>query len=433
MAKKYRGSQEETSRASSRRTFLRHLVGTSVVTASGIVLLPRLTQAGKPGQLPQPGTAGKPGEIPTGGTTGGQVGGSTTGGQVGGTTTGGQVGGAQGGDLEVLNFALLLERLEAAFYNQNAGKAYLTQSGGVQKGPTLIAQLSGAAETPPVNTTASGTGTFELSVDQTMLSYSVQVTGLSGPATAMHIHRGTVGVAGDIVYTLATPVDGAAVGATPINPADLNALLNQGMYLNVHTALNPGGEVRGQLVVTQTPGTGTGTGTTTLQGIVNEIREHENAHVALLEQTLGANAQPAPTFKNLDAPTLQQFLTMAQMLEDVGVSAYLGQLPLIQDKTILATAAGIMAVEGRHAGGLRAYRKGASTADGGDPNITLTEDREAVNRARTREQVLAAIQPFVATPSTDPGTTTGGTVGGTTTGGTTTGGTTSTGGTIPPY
>jgi hypothetical protein len=181
--------------------------------------------------------------------------------------------------------------------------------------------------------------------------------------------------------------------------------------------------------------------------------------VTLLTGLLGSLAQAAPTFQNLDAPTLQQFLTMAQTFEDVGVSAYEGQIPLIQDKGILATVDGIQAIEGRHAGGLRAYRKLVSTAEGGDPNTMLTEDGQAVNSPRTMAQVLALVAPYIVggtttpttpttttptttTPTTTtPTTTTGGTTGGTTTGttgtttgttGATTGGTAGTG-TIPSY
>jgi hypothetical protein len=407
-----REPQEETRKASSRRTFLQQAAGTGIATVAGVSLLPRLAEAGKPGELP---TAGKPvAGVPPAQTPPPVSGGGETPKPVSPEPPKSpQVGGALGGDLEVLNFALLLERLEAAFYNQNYQKGYLTGST-VQK-QSFQAILTGSELTPPITTAATGTGNFELSQDQTMLSYDVQLAGLSGPATGMHLRRGARGVAGDIVYTLNTPdATGRAVGATPINPTDINDLLNQGLYLSVPTAANPAGEVRGQIVVLQAPGTGVPGTTGTLKAIVDEIRDHENAHVALLEQALGANAQPSPQFQNLDAPTLQQFLTMAQTFEDVGVSAYLGQLPLIQDNQTLSTAGGIMAVEARHAGGLRAYRKTASTAEGGDPNITLTEDREPVNRVRTREQVLAAIQPYLVggttpTPITNPTTPTSGT------------------------
>jgi hypothetical protein len=171
---------------------------------------------------------------------------------------------------------------------------------------------------------------------------------------------------------------------------------------------------------------------------VQEIRAHHNAHVAMLEQTLGTNAQPVPTFQNVDAPTLQQFLTMAQTMEDLGASAHAGLIPLVQDKTILAMVAGVAIVEGRHAGAIRTYRKIASTAEGGDPNLTLTEDGSAVQVARTPQQVLDAVQGFVTGGITDtsvflPGTTgTGSTDDGTgngTGGGTGTGGNGTTGGT----
>src|SRR5262249_11732655 len=166
------------------------------------------------------------------------------------------VGGAQGGDLDVLNFALLLEQLEAAFYNQNANKPYLTGGGTAQKGTSFTASLSGAAEVPPINTAATGTASFALRQDQTLLSYNVQATGLSSTAVAMHLHRGAIGVPGDIVYTLNTPVNGMAVGATPLNPSDLNTLLTGGFYINIHTQTYPGGEIRGQGLEGGAPGTG---------------------------------------------------------------------------------------------------------------------------------------------------------------------------------
>jgi hypothetical protein len=151
-------------------------------------------------------------------------------------------------------------------------------------------------------------------------------------------------------------------------------------------------------------------GTGTLKSMIAEIRDHENAHVALLEGALGAKAGPKPTFQGLDAPTLTQFLTMSQTFEDVGVSAYLGQAPLINDKGYLATAAAIMDIEARHAGGIRSYRKtvpsNGNPPDGGDPNITLTEDREALNRVRTKAEVLTLVAPFIvgAATATNPGT-----------------------------
>src|SRR5438874_1180391 len=94
MSKKYHGMPEEI-KAPSRRTFLQQLLGTSLASAAGVALLPRVSWAGKGPTTPPPpqGTGQQP--------------------QTGGT--GKPVAGAQGGDLDVLNFALLLEQLEAAF------------------------------------------------------------------------------------------------------------------------------------------------------------------------------------------------------------------------------------------------------------------------------------------------------------------------------
>src|SRR5207253_223267 len=96
---------------------------------------------------------------------------------------------------------------------------------------------------------------------------------------------------------------------------------------------------------------------------------------------------------------------------------------LIQDKGILATAGGIMDVEARHAGGLRAYRKVVGTAEGGDPNLTLTEDGQPLNPARTEAQVLAIIQPYIVGAGTGTGTGNTGTGNNTGTGSTGTGST----------
>jgi hypothetical protein len=84
---------------------------------------------------------------------------------------------------------------------------------------------------------------------------------------------------------------------------------------------------------------------------------------------------------------------------------------------VLVTILAIALDDARHAGAIRAYRRAASTADGGDPNLTLTEDGGAQNVARNRDQALAFIQPFLAggtapgigtgTTPTQPGTGTG--------------------------
>jgi hypothetical protein len=114
----------------------------------------------------------------------------------------------------------------------------------------LYALPNGGEETPPNTSTATGLGRFVLTPDHTQLIYEVHVSGLSGPATAMHLHMAARGVSGNVIIPLATPTsdNGESVGCVPV-PAGVDAaLLAQQMYLNIHTAAFGGGEVRGQVV-----------------------------------------------------------------------------------------------------------------------------------------------------------------------------------------
>ena len=127
------------------------------------------------------------------------------------------------------------------------------------------AQLTGAAERPdPVATAATGTATINFTPGAgntgQLILYSVTVTGLSGPATAAHIHgpAGLDAAAPVIVGLTITSgsttggiIDGtiASTGHPTITMDSLVALMRNGnSYVNVQTAANPDGEIRGQIV-----------------------------------------------------------------------------------------------------------------------------------------------------------------------------------------
>ena len=100
----------------------------------------------------------------------------------------------------------------------------------------------------------------------------------------------------------------------------------------------------------------------TLAATAAEIGADERAHVKLLRMLLtGLNIQPvAKPAINLDAlgigfDSQESFLMLARAFEDVGVSAYGGAAPLIQDKTILGYAARILAAEAEHVGNIRLH------------------------------------------------------------------------------
>ena len=100
----------------------------------------------------------------------------------------------------------------------------------------------------------------------------------------------------------------------------------------------------------------------TLAMSADQIGADERAHVALLRKTLQSlGIQPvAKPMINLNAlgtgfESQEAFIALARAFEDVGVSAYGGAAPLIQDKTILGVAARILATEAEHTGNLRLH------------------------------------------------------------------------------
>ena len=123
-----------------------------------------------------------------------------------------------------------------------------------------FATLDGASEVPPVVTAASGIGWVAISSDDTTITYHVEYSGLSGALAASHIHTGAPGVAGGVILPLAasaSPMDGTLTSAdfTPSGSvttfAEAVAAIKAGTtYVNLHTAANPGGEIRGNLVTT---------------------------------------------------------------------------------------------------------------------------------------------------------------------------------------
>ncbi|MEQ3552103.1 ferritin-like domain-containing protein [Pseudonocardia nematodicida] len=121
--------------------------------------------------------------------------------------------------------------------------------------------------------------------------------------------------------------------------------------------------------------------------LVTPIRDHEQAHVTALTETIqalgGTPAEkptfmfPGETFADRDG-----FLTAASMFEELGVMAYHGQVPLIRSGEILGAAAAIAGVESRHA---------AVVADllGTDPFPAAFET------TRSMDEVLAAAGQFI--------------------------------------
>lgn len=100
-----------------------------------------------------------------------------------------------------------------------------------------------------------------------------------------------------------------------------------------------------------------GIATSKIAYLASAIRHDEEQHVIFLRAALGSAAVKKPTIK-LDAlgfgfGSVNDFLRLSRIFEDVGVSAYLGAAPLIQSKTYLDAAARIMDTEAQHSGTIR--------------------------------------------------------------------------------
>lgn len=110
------------------------------------------------------------------------------------------------------------------------------------------ASLTGAQEVPPVATAASGTADVRYNTGNNTLSWSVTHGGLSGPVTGAHIH-GPAGPGQNAGVVIPFSNLGAATitGEARITPEQLTQLTSGQWYVNLHTAANPGGEIRGQL------------------------------------------------------------------------------------------------------------------------------------------------------------------------------------------
>ncbi len=112
----------------------------------------------------------------------------------------------------------------------------------------MKAALDGKAEVPAVTSAGKGTADLDYDAATKKLSWKLTYSGLSGPATAAHFHGPAeagknAGVAVAIPNATASPVEGSAI-LTDAQAADLMA---GKYYINVHTAANPGGEIRGQV------------------------------------------------------------------------------------------------------------------------------------------------------------------------------------------
>jgi hypothetical protein len=160
-----------------------------------------------------------------------------------------------------------------------------------------------------------------------------------------------------------------------------------------------------------TPGPTTGAGRLDFRGdrlleqTAQELAYDEREHVKLIRGALGsaAVAKPAIDFSAAAVTTVQRFLQVARVLEDLGVSAYGGAAPLLTSKDILGVATRIALVEALHAGNVRLQMADQSVPDIGPVDAMdivvgtpgrigarlITADATGLTPVRTPGQVLS--------------------------------------------
>ena len=131
-------------------------------------------------------------------------------------------------------------RLSAWSFAVALGMAAVAASAG-----KMDVKLSGNEEVPPVKSSGSASGTITIG-DDGAVSGDVTATGFT--PTAAHIHHAAAGTNGPVIVPFTKEGDKFTAPAGAKLTADqLKAYKAGELYVNVHSAANPGGEVRAQL------------------------------------------------------------------------------------------------------------------------------------------------------------------------------------------
>jgi Cu/Zn superoxide dismutase len=118
-------------------------------------------------------------------------------------------------------------------------------------GSTQTTKLSASLDTKqevPKPSATTGKGTFTGTVSGTKLRWKMTFSKLTGAAAAAHIHLAKRGKANPApAVALCGPCKSGKSGTASVPASVLRKIKAGGAYVNVHTAKNPGGEIRGQI------------------------------------------------------------------------------------------------------------------------------------------------------------------------------------------
>jgi hypothetical protein len=112
---------------------------------------------------------------------------------------------------------------------------------------TFKANLNGKSEVPPNDSKGTGTVTATYDSDSKKLTWKGSYKDLSGAATAAHFHGPAAAGKNAGVLVPIAPATSPLEGSATLTDDQAKALMAGDVYVNVHTAANKGGEIRGQL------------------------------------------------------------------------------------------------------------------------------------------------------------------------------------------
>jgi hypothetical protein len=111
------------------------------------------------------------------------------------------------------------------------------------------AAMSPSSEVPPAPTSGVGTADAQYDTATHVLAYTITWSGLSGPATMAHFHGpAAIGANAGVAVPLGTNPVSPLTGKVKLTAAQAKDLADGKWYANVHTAANPKGELRGQML-----------------------------------------------------------------------------------------------------------------------------------------------------------------------------------------
>ena len=116
----------------------------------------------------------------------------------------------------------------------------------------LSGQLTGMNQVPPNTSLGKGTVEATLNKETNELTWTVTYTGLSGPAVAGHFHGpAQAGANAGVALGFKGPLESPIKGSATLSTAQSKDLLDGKWYVNLHTKVSPGGEVRAQVLPAQ--------------------------------------------------------------------------------------------------------------------------------------------------------------------------------------